>query len=46
MRSSRLPHAYLAVKAINSLLMSLAAVPVYLVARRMLAPLPSLVAAG
>ena len=40
-----LPHAYVAVKAINSLLMSLAAVPVYLVARRLLAPVPSLVAA-
>jgi dolichyl-phosphate-mannose-protein mannosyltransferase len=40
------PQAYLAVKAINSLLMSLAAVPIYLTARRLLAPLPSLVAAG
>ena len=39
------PHAYIAVKAINALLVSLAAVPVYLTARRLLAPLPSLLAA-
>ena len=39
------PQAYTAAKAINALLMSLAAVPVYLIARRLLAPIPSLVAA-
>jgi hypothetical protein len=40
------PQAYTAVKAINSLLMSLGAIPVYLIARRLLAPFPSLVAAA
>jgi hypothetical protein len=40
-----LPHAYVAVKAINALLVSLSAVPVYLLTRRLLAPLPSLLAA-
>jgi hypothetical protein len=39
------PHAYVAVKAINALLVSFSAVPVYLLARRLLAPLPSLLAA-
>jgi hypothetical protein len=38
--------AYLAAKAINSVLMSLAAVPVYLLARRLLRPGTSLVAAA
>ena len=41
-----LPHAYVAVKAINSLLVSLSAVPVYLVSRRLVAPLPALLAAA
>jgi len=41
-----LPHAYVAVKVINSLLVSLSAVPAYLIARRLLAPLPSLLAAA
>lgn len=39
------PDAYAAAKAINSLLMSLAAVPAYLLARRVLSPLLSLLAA-
>ncbi len=41
----RLPDAYAAVKAINSFVMSLAAVPAYLLARRMLTQGPSLVVA-
>ena len=41
----RLPDAYAAVKTINSLLMSLAAVPGYLLARRVVAPAWALVAA-
>ena len=40
-----LPQAYAAVKVINSVVMSLAAIPAYLLARRMLAPRPSLFAA-
>jgi hypothetical protein len=40
-----LPAAYAAVKTLNALLMSLAAVPAYLLARRLLAPHLSLVAA-
>jgi hypothetical protein len=40
-----LPEAYAAVKTINALLMSLTAVPVYLLARRLLAPPLSLLAA-
>jgi len=39
------PTAYAAAKAINALVMSLAAVPAYALARRVLAPGPSLVAA-
>jgi hypothetical protein len=41
-----LPTAYAAVKTINALLMSLAAVPTYLLARRLLAPGLSLAAAA
>jgi Dolichyl-phosphate-mannose-protein mannosyltransferase len=41
-----LPQAYAAVKVINSVLMSLAAIPAYLLARRMLAPRLSLFAAA
>ena len=41
-----IPHAYSAVKAINALLMSLAAVPAYLIARRLVAPWPALLAAA
>ena len=41
-----LPHAYVLVKAINSVLMALAAVPTYLLARRLLAKPWSLVAAA
>jgi hypothetical protein len=40
------PHAYVLVKAINAVLMSLAAVPGYLLARRLLTRSWSLVAAG
>jgi hypothetical protein len=40
-----LPDAYAAVKTLNALLMSLAAVPTYLLARRLLAPSLSLLAA-
>ena len=40
-----LPDAYAAVKTMNALFMSLAAVPTYLLARRLLAPGPSLAAA-
>ena len=40
-----LPEAYAAVKTINALLMSLTAIPVYLLARRLVAPPLSLVAA-
>ncbi len=41
-----LPQAYGAVRVINSVVMSLAAVPAYFLARRMLAPRPSLLAAA
>jgi hypothetical protein len=41
-----LPHAYAAAKAINSLLMSLAAVPAYLIARRLLSRALSFAAAA
>ncbi len=41
-----MPQAYAAAKFINALLMSLAAVPVYLIARRLLEPVPSLLAAA
>lgn len=40
-----LPHAYAAAKAINSVVMSLAAIPAYLLARRLLSPLLSFVSA-
>jgi glycosyltransferase involved in cell wall biosynthesis len=40
------PDAYAAAKTIGSVLMSLAAVPTYFLARRVLPPLPSLFAAG
>lgn len=40
-----LPQAYAAVKAINSIAMSLAAIPAYLLARRMMAPRLALLAA-
>ena len=40
-----LPQAYAAVKVINSVVMSLAAIPAYLLARRMLPTRPSLLAA-
>jgi hypothetical protein len=40
------PDAYRFAKAINAVAMSLTAVPVYLLARRLLAPVPSLVAAA
>lgn len=43
---SDVPHAYLVAKAINSVLMSLAAVPTYFLARRLLSSSWSLVAAG
>jgi glycosyltransferase involved in cell wall biosynthesis len=39
------PDAYAAAKAIGSVLMSLAAIPVYFLARRVVAPIPSLLAA-
>jgi hypothetical protein len=39
------PRAYAVAKDINAVVMSLAAVPVYLLARRLVAPLPALVAA-
>ena len=41
-----LPDAYAAVKTLNALLMSLAAVPTYLLARRVLGPGLSLAAAA
>ncbi len=41
-----IPDAYGAAKAINSLVMSLAAVPAYVLARRVLGPWPSLAAAA
>jgi hypothetical protein len=41
-----IPNAYVAAKAINALAISLAAVPAYLLARRLLPPSWSLVAAG
>jgi len=41
----RLPEAYAAVKVVNSLVMSLAAVPAYLLARRMLTEVQALVVA-
>ncbi|HSS74900.1 MAG TPA: hypothetical protein VLK53_15175 [Gaiellaceae bacterium] len=40
-----IPHAYGAAKAINALLMSLAAVPAYLIARRLVSPWLALLAA-
>jgi len=40
------PDAYAAAKTIGSVLMSLTAIPVYILARRVLTPLPSLLAAG
>jgi glycosyltransferase involved in cell wall biosynthesis len=39
------PDAYAAAKTIGSVLMSLAAIPVYFLARRVIAPIPSLLAA-
>ena len=42
---TRVPDAYAAAKAIGSVAMSLAAIPAYFLARRVLAPLPSLLAA-
>jgi len=42
----RVPDAYDALRAINSLLMSLTVVPVYLLARRLAGPLPALAAAA
>ena len=42
---NRLPEAYASVKVINSLVMSLAAVPAYVLARRMLTEVPALVVA-
>ena len=41
-----LAHAYAAVKAINAVLMSLAAIPVYLIARRMVSAGPALLASA
>ena len=41
----RIPDAYAAVKTINSLVMSLAAVPAYLIARRVVGKWPALLAA-
>jgi hypothetical protein len=41
-----IPHAYAAVKGINALLMSLAAVPAFLIARRLVGPWLSLLAAA
>src|SRR5436190_2154491 len=43
---SSVPDAYAAAKTIGSVLMSLTAIPVYFLARRVLAPLPSLFAAA
>jgi glycosyltransferase involved in cell wall biosynthesis len=43
---SSVPDAYAAAKTIGSILMSLTAIPVYFLARRVLAPLPSLLAAA
>jgi Dolichyl-phosphate-mannose-protein mannosyltransferase len=43
---SAVPDAYVAVKAINSVVMSLAAVPAYFLARRLLTPRPALVVAA
>jgi len=40
------PHAYAVAKGINAVVMSLAAIPAYLLARRLLDPVPSLVAAA
>ena len=42
---SSIPNAYAAAKTIGSIVMSLTAIPVYLLARRVLSPLPSLLAA-
>ena len=42
----KIPDAYTAAKAINAVLMSLAAIPAYLLARRVLSPRLSLFAAG
>ena len=41
-----IPHAYTAAKAINAVVMSLAAVPAYLLARRVVSPTTALVAAA
>ena len=41
-----MPRAYAAAKDINAVVMSLAAVPAYLLARRLVAPFPALVAAA
>jgi Dolichyl-phosphate-mannose-protein mannosyltransferase len=43
---SKVPDAYTAAKAINAVLMSLSAIPAYLLARRVLSPRLSLFAAG
>src|SRR5262245_33295945 len=40
------PHAYAVAKGINAVVMSLAAVPTYFLARRLVAPAPALVAAA
>jgi len=39
------PHAYAVAKGINAVVMSLAAIPAYFLARRLVAPMPALVAA-
>ena len=44
--SSSVPNAYLVAKIVNAVIMSLAAVPVYFLARRLLAPRLALVAAA
>jgi hypothetical protein len=43
--SDSVPHAYAVAKDINAVVMSLAAVPAYFLARRLVAPVPALVAA-
>ena len=40
------PHAYAVAKGINGVVMSLAAIPTYLLARRLVEPVPALVAAA
>jgi hypothetical protein len=40
------PHAYAVAKGINAVVMSLAAIPAYFLARRLVAPVPALVAAA